>query len=243
MNLLKATHQRSAILYHQTRLTCPWVGVMDQWLEVMIQQTVKSHLDLVLDGWLLLADKCPHPVVGLRRTSLALLALLVFLVLLMLLALLVWVALLAVLLPLAVLAVLGLLVELVELVVLALPVLGLFPQRVDSFPLEAAHSGLKVGLSGQLAHSVRSQDWWIRQAGRSSPSAPPYWNSKSPNESLNRMGKSVGMLQVGFGDEVLSRGRVFESSSRQGQRSSGWWLSEVITPGRTDGELEIIYSL
>lgn len=153
------------------------------------------------------------------------------------------------LLPLAVLAVLVLLVELVELVelvqhvVLALPVLGLFPQRVDSFPLEAAHSGLKVGLSGQLAHSVRSQDWWIRQAGRSSPSAPPYWNSQSPNESLNRMGKLVGMLQVGFGDEVLSRGRVFEYSSRQGQRSSGWWLSEEITPGRTDGELEIIYSL
>lgn len=231
MNLLKATHQRSAILDHQTRLTCPWVGVMDQSLEVMIQQTVKSRLDLVLDGWLLLAGKCPHPVVGLRRTSLALLALLV------------WVALLAVLVPLVVLAVLGLLVELVELVVLTLSVLGLVPRRVGSFPLEAAHSGLNVGLSGQLAHSVRSQDWWIRQAGRSSPSAPPYWNSQSPNESLDRMGKLVGMLQVGFGDEVLSRGRVLKYSSRQGQRSSGLWLSEEITPGRTDGELEIIYSL
>lgn len=204
---------------------------MDQSLEVMIQQTVKSRLDLVLDGWLLLAGKCPHPVVGLRRTSLALLALLV------------WVALLAVLVPLVVLAVLGLLVELVELVVLTLSVLGLVPRRVGSFPLEAAHSGLNVGLSGQLAHSVRSQDWWIRQAGRSSPSAPPYWNSQSPNESLDRMGKLVGMLQVGFGDEVLSRGRVLKYSSRQGQRSSGLWLSEEITPGRTDGELEIIYSL
>ena len=191
MNLLKAAHQRSAILDHQTRLTCPWVEVMDQSLEVMIQQTVKSHLDLVLDGWLLLADKRPHPVVGLRQTSLALLALLVFLVLLMLPALLVWVALpalvalLAVLLPLAVLAVLGLLVE---LVVLALPVLGLFPRMVDSFPLEATHYGLNFDLSEQLAHSVRSQDWWIRQAGRSSPSAPPYWNSQSPNESLDQMG-------------------------------------------------------
>lgn len=202
----------------------------------MTQQTAKSHLDLVLAEWLLLVDTCPYRVVGLRRTSLALLALPVFLVLLMLLALLVWVALPVLV---ALLAVLGLLVELV----LALPVLGLFPRRVDSFPLKAAHSGLKVGLFEQLAHSVRSQDWWIRQAGRSSPSAPPYWNSQSPNESLDRIGKLVGILQVGFEDKVLNRGQVFEYSSRQGQRSSGLWLSEEITPGRTDGELEIIYSL
>lgn len=119
------------------------------------------------------------------------------------------------LLPLAVLAVLGLLVELVELVGLALPVLGLFPQRVDSFPLEATHYGLKVGLSGQLAHSVRSQDWWIRQAGRSSPSAPPYWNSQSPNESLDRMGESVGILYVA--SRLRGRGIEYRSSIRVGK--------------------------
>lgn len=60
---------------------------------------------------------------------------------------------------------------------------------------------------------------------------------------MDRMGKPVGILQVGFEDKVLSEGRVFEYLSRQGQRSSGLRRSEEITPGRTDGELEIIYSL
>lgn len=165
---------------------------MDQSLEVTTRQTVKSHLVLVLAEWHLRADTCPHPVVGLQRTSLALL------VLLMLLVLLVWVALPAVQLQLAVLPVLSVLDLLVELVVLALPVLGLFPR-------EAAHSGLKAGLSEQPAHSVRSQDWWIRQAGPSSPSAPPYWNSQSPNETVDRMGKLVGILQVGLEDKVFNR--------------------------------------
>lgn len=100
------------------------------------------------------------------------------------------------------------LIELVQLVELAPPVLDLFPQWVDSFPLVKAHSGIRVVLSQQLAHSVRSQDWWIRQAGRSSPSAPPYWNSQPPNESLDRRGELVDILQVGFGDKVLSKGVV-----------------------------------
>jgi hypothetical protein len=172
---------------------CPWLEVMDQSLEVMTQQMVKSHLGLVLAGWLLLADTGSHSV-GLGRMNFALPALLALLALQVLLAFLVLVALLALLIPLAVLEVLVLLILLVVLA-LALEVLGSFPQGVDSFPLGVAHSGLKVGLSQQLAHSVRSQDWWIRQAGRSSPSAPPCWNSQSPNKNLNRMGNLVGILQ------------------------------------------------
>lgn len=147
----------------------------------MIQQMVKSHLDLVLVDWLLLYGTCPHSVLGLQWAELILLAVLALLVRLAVLVVPVLLAVRVVLAEVALLAVMSLpaVVAPVVLPVLLALLVGLdfdlLPLEVDLIPQARAHSGLQSGLSQQLAHLVRWQGWWIRQAGRSSPSAPPYW--------------------------------------------------------------------